>query len=257
MGFILPKVTGAGGNANVPADAVILPPQAFVDNIGLFTIGAGVNVSSKGITSIAGTLVRSCLNNSFARGGDPDLDAHENSLTTASINAILDAAVQAITDGVSSPGTINISGQTPAAPPTPDVVANCAITCASAGNFTASGWGDYVKLPGLGGASVFWFNVDNNNTVPTVSGAVNYYPVPINSGYLDGEVAGALNSVMMFGANWAATLGGSQVTASAASEFWYGGASSVGGGLTIDYFNAAHRASAKTLTDAGWTVTTD
>lgn len=139
---IIPR--GGGGNATVPPDAPIQPAQAFVDNIDALLLnlgpgsGAALDLSNKSITSVTiGTKSSSPFGAWFVvynqTIGAPNLNLSGNAIATATVVTILsDCVALANSDGVVA--TLNLSGQTPAAPPT----LNC-MSVAGAGTAAANG----------------------------------------------------------------------------------------------------------------------
>lgn len=123
------------GNATVPPDYPILPPQAGVDNIPtLLNVSVDtLNLSGKGITSIDGATVNQWAGNAkIVNGGFGLIDLSDNSLSVASVDDILENLDPSL--GQPDNPTINLSGQTPAAPPT----LNC-MSVAGAGTTATNG----------------------------------------------------------------------------------------------------------------------
>lgn len=106
----------SGGNATVPSDAPIQPPQAFVDcNTQLFQFG-NANFSTIPVSRFDGTLAGNFVQFEVLLGGDPNFVVNNagSSLPVGDINGILSAIAGLI--GIVGPGSIDLSGGTNAAP---------------------------------------------------------------------------------------------------------------------------------------------
>lgn len=107
------------GNATVPSDAPIQPPQAFVDNALALKSFDGLTLSNKGITYFSGTLLYDGsigyypVADSF---GSRDVLLDGNALSAASVNSILAAAALYESDYAPGDGALDLSGGTNAAP---------------------------------------------------------------------------------------------------------------------------------------------
>ena len=118
----LTNVAGTSAkNAAVPGTALILPAQAFVDNISAFLDLSAhtLNLANKGITHLDATMLAEWLTNAVAvnsgHGGDAGsfpIDLGSNNLSSSEINAILAALKDA---GIYS-GELTISGSGMGAP---------------------------------------------------------------------------------------------------------------------------------------------
>lgn len=144
-------VDGSGNNplpggASVPADAPIQPPQAFVDNIGLFAVkpatGTNYDLSNKGITGfVVGTLGSAPVASSLylcadLQGGVFSLDLSGNAL--ASVDQILTDLVT-LRGEISFIANVNISGGASVAPTQNTAVVAGAGTALANGSYTARG----------------------------------------------------------------------------------------------------------------------
>lgn len=108
------------GNALVPANAPIQPPQAFVDTMNAFLSqsalgGTILSFSGFGITSIDASTVFTNLT-----GSDVEVDLSNNSLNAASVNGVL---ANFVSNGATG-SFIDLSGQTPPRPPTGQGIAD-------------------------------------------------------------------------------------------------------------------------------------
>lgn len=107
-------VGGGTGNATVPADAPIQPPQAFVDAYPLFLNAFGdetqLNLSGIGITHLDPNLLNSYLSAQTHAYGAASVDLSGNALDAAEVNTLL-----YVCTGF-PPGTLDLSGGTNAAP---------------------------------------------------------------------------------------------------------------------------------------------
>lgn len=102
-----------GGNATVPNDAMIQPPQAYVDNIEQFTVINGdLDLSNKGITrflgNVGGSPYVNYLGNQHDNGNSPTLNFTGNAIPTGDINGI----VQVIFDNGNIIAGFDLSGGT-------------------------------------------------------------------------------------------------------------------------------------------------
>lgn len=111
-------------NATVPNDAPIQPASAFmfeatrVLSSPASNIWNTISLPSKSITSISGYIAMIGV----GLGGAPDLNLSGNLLSSTEVNAILAAIVAA--GGALNNATANLSGQTPAAPPSGQGIAD-------------------------------------------------------------------------------------------------------------------------------------
>ena len=81
--------SSGGGNATVPVDVPVSPPQAFVDNCANL-YGGNPNFGNKGITFIDPEALSTCAFINFTlNGGDTYIDLAGNALSESNINAIL------------------------------------------------------------------------------------------------------------------------------------------------------------------------
>lgn len=121
-GPIIPLATSnGGGNATVPADAPIHPPQAFVDNIREFSkfTSDGLVLSDRGITYLDPALIVDMNTDggwfpiALSYSGFPSINLSGNVLSVANINAILEAIVYF---GPAGNYTLNLSGNGMGAP---------------------------------------------------------------------------------------------------------------------------------------------
>ena len=121
----LPPSSGGGGNATVPVDAPIQPPQAFVDALSARVVAGDMGDAAKplfydfqsaGITALSPAFIQSSLTSGGVFGYFI-LNLSDNALTASSVNAILAACVGQAGDFFDG-ATLNLSGQTPPAPPT-------------------------------------------------------------------------------------------------------------------------------------------
>lgn len=152
---------GAGGNATVPPDAPIQPPQAFVDNVTKFqpnfnlNTGNVVDISNQGITFIETADNGLVFKWAYSVGnsmGTPNLNASGNALTLAVVDALLASFVANIgTFGGSGPGILDLSGGTNAAPTQDTAVVSGSGTPEADGTYTdrgASGGKRFYTLVG-------------------------------------------------------------------------------------------------------------
>jgi hypothetical protein len=117
---------GGGGNATVPIDALIQPPQAFVDNIGFFAAIIRDNnghpltpPNRANIEALDPVLVLSYAQGVTRDGGygdPPTIDLSGAKLNQATVNSILAELSTYWAANYLSGGTLNISGGTNAAP---------------------------------------------------------------------------------------------------------------------------------------------
>lgn len=112
----------SSGNATVPPDAPIQPPQAFVDNIAKFQPDMSaaqqvVDISNQEITFLDYSSAGMVFKSMFAIGnyvGAPTLDAGGNPLAVDVVNGVLALFVANLgTFGGSGPGTIILGGVAP------------------------------------------------------------------------------------------------------------------------------------------------
>jgi hypothetical protein len=118
--------SGGSGNATVPDDAPIQPPQAFVDNIRFSPSfdGTGLDLHSKGITHISSSLLYgdTVTPPSWARfarvfESDTNVKLNGNALPESDVNSILAAAVSFdVSYGPGLAWSLDLSGGTNAAP---------------------------------------------------------------------------------------------------------------------------------------------
>lgn len=154
---VAPASSAGGGNATVPADAPIQPPQAAV-NVGvsasLFTAiteDQSLDFSSKAITSIDPDLILAinaiCVSLTGGQAGTFDLSG--NDLTQQNVDDILEALAGSGT----SFGTINLSGGSSASPTVvePEDVEDGVVEI----NMSAYALGQYLVIQGDSGAWVF------------------------------------------------------------------------------------------------------
>ncbi len=106
-----PPPASSGGNATVPADAPIQPPQAFVDTVALLLTTldfrfSGLDLNGKGITSLDGGLLATWSVARENSGAAHAIDLSFNAVPSAGINALLAALASADV----GPGSVDLSG---------------------------------------------------------------------------------------------------------------------------------------------------
>lgn len=134
---IIPR--GGSGNATVPPDAPIQPPQAFVDcNTQLFQFG-NANFSTIPVSRFDGTLAGNFVQFEVLLGGDPNFVVNNagSSLPVGDINGTLSTIAGLI--GIVGPGSIDLSGGTNAAPTQTQMNVSGAGTSAINGSYTQRG----------------------------------------------------------------------------------------------------------------------
>lgn len=118
------SASSGGGNATVPVDAPILPPQAFVDHIAHFYVDYAalydfLEIPDAGLTHIKASLVQNWANHWLADpvgevGSHCIIDLSGNALPVADVNEILNRLTNP--DWASYPLDLDLSGGTNAAP---------------------------------------------------------------------------------------------------------------------------------------------
>jgi hypothetical protein len=147
-GALLTNAGTALGNATVPVDAPILPPQAFVDCAPYFISAfgspapTGILLASKGITSVDISFLLDTI--VLGSATTPDLDFHGNALTQATANSILAYFASSMVAGntIAGDGILDISGVNMATPT--NGVAN-----ADAHTLVIAGWSVYINVGGV------------------------------------------------------------------------------------------------------------
>lgn len=97
------------GNATVPSNAQIQPPQAFVNNVFKLTqLFGNLDMSSQGITHMDPDAIGDYATNySAVQASGTTIDLSGNALSSAEVNAILAACVA---DSIPQVFTLNLSG---------------------------------------------------------------------------------------------------------------------------------------------------
>lgn len=114
---VFAPLTG-GGNATVPNDASVQPPQSFVDSYAVYinsiiqSMGVGIDFTGLGITYISSSFVAATIQIQAAIPADIYAVLANNALTSEVIDVILNDVDTTAING----GFLDISGGTNAAP---------------------------------------------------------------------------------------------------------------------------------------------
>lgn len=270
--FSSATLNGATGtstkNATVPNDAPIQPAQALVDNFALFVDSSQTTLScaSKGFTKVGGSLVSQWLVASKnISGSAPTVNLSANALIAASVNDILQTLASLPLLSSYAATSVDLSGGTNAVPTDhQDALITLDFTNININNPGSDTPIGVVQGNGSGSAFIFVARSEapNDNLANTHIIATNGSDTFIYLGVLDSPTPAQIAAKLI-------SIGGGDITDAGTNKvqirlrsdglFPYdigaAGLTTAGIGHTID--QAGVRGGAATLTEAGWTVTTN